>query len=139
MLVQTFSPEHFAIAAAVRHDYHAFAAAELPVRQEHGYPPYTAMIRLIVRGEQEKLAEQFARQAVERVGTLVAAAAPLDVRIQGPAPCPMAKLRGKYRFHSLLSSARGPELRAVVREAASELEPPEGVQWVVDVDPVDLL
>ena len=138
VLVQTFSPEHFAIAAAVRHDYHAFAAAELPVRHEHGYPPYTAMIRLIVRGEQEKLTEQFAKQATERVLAL-AAAAPLEARILGPAPCPIARLRGKYRFHALLSSPRGDELRAIAGEATSELEPPEGVQWVVDVDPVDLL
>lgn len=139
VLVQTFSPEHFAIAAAVRHDYHAFAAAELPIRGEHGYPPYAGMIRLIVRGEQEKLTEQFAGQAVEMLRAAVEAAAPLECRLLGPAPCPIAKLRGKYRFHALLSSPAQEELRVAVRGTIPKLEPPEEVQWVIDVDPVDLL
>ncbi|HUE71551.1 MAG TPA: primosomal protein N' [Pirellulaceae bacterium] len=139
VLVQTFSPDHFAIAAAVRHDYHAFAAAELPIRMEHGYPPYTGVIRLIVRGEQEKLTEQFAAQCVDLLRGAVDAAAMPHVRLLGPAPCPIAKLRAKFRFHAILSSSVPDELRRVVRETISQFEPPEGVQWVVDVDPVDLL
>ena len=137
VLVQTFSPEHFAIAAAVRHDYHAFAAAELPIRSEHGYPPYTGVIRLIVRGEQEKVTEQFAEQAMKLLRDK--ATALTTARLLGPAPCPIAKLRAKYRFHVLLSSPTPEQLRAAVRAAMPNLEPPEGVQWVIDVDPVDLL
>ena len=53
MLVQTFSPEHPAIAAAVRHDFQAFAARELPIRQSLDYPPYANMIRIVVRGPAE--------------------------------------------------------------------------------------
>ena len=139
VLVQTFSPDHFAIAAAVRHDYQSFAAAELPIRSEHGYPPYTGMIRLIVRGEQEQVAEQFAARAVELMRQAAAAATGLEARILGPAPCPIARLRGKFRFHALLSSSIPDELRRVVGEVTKDLEPPQDVQWVVDVDAVDLL
>ena len=49
VLVQTFSPDHPAIRAAVKHDFAAFAREELPTRQVHGYPPTAAMVRLIVR------------------------------------------------------------------------------------------
>jgi primosomal protein N' (replication factor Y) (superfamily II helicase) len=139
VLVQTFSPDHFAIAAAVRHDYHAYAAAELPIRSEHGYPPYTGVIRLIVRGEQEKLTEQFAARCVDVLRGAVDAAAMPHARLLGPAPCPIAKLRAKFRFHAILSSPVPDELRRVVRDAILQFDPPEGVQWVVDVDPVDLL
>jgi primosomal protein N' (replication factor Y) len=139
VLVQTFSPEHYAIAAAVGHDYHAFAAAELPVRRDHGYPPYGRMLRLIARGQREKLVEQFAQQAVERLRSAVAAAAPLEARVLGPAPCPIAKLRGKFRYHALLSSTTPPQLHQAIGGALDALEPPEDVQWIMDVDPVDLL
>jgi len=139
VLVQTFSPDHFAIAAAVRHDYQTFAASELPIRSEHGYPPYAGMIRLIVRGEQEKLAEQFAAHAVELLRETAANANGLEARILGPAPCPIARLRGKFRFHALLSSSTPEVLRRVVREVSGELQTPPDVQWVVDVDALDLL
>ena len=54
VLVQTFSPDHPAIQAAVRHDYAAFAAGELPIRQMLRYPPFASMIRLVVRGRSSR-------------------------------------------------------------------------------------
>ena len=62
-----------------------------------------------------------------------------STRLLGPAPCPMAKLRGKYRYHALLFSTTGDEVRKVVGEITATFDPPEGVQWVVDVDPMDLM
>jgi primosomal protein N' (replication factor Y) len=124
----------------VRHDYQTFAAAELPIRSEHGYPPYTGMIRLIVRGDQERLAEQFAASAVEMLRAAAAAAATgLEARILGPAPCPIARLRNKFRFHALLSSTTPDDLRHVVRQVMAECQTPPEIQWVVDVDAIDLL
>ena len=69
VLVQTFSPDHPAIRAAVRHDYAAFAAEELPLREMLHYPPFAAMIRLVIRGESEAAAKEFAArlgQSVDR-------------------------------------------------------------------------
>jgi primosomal protein N' (replication factor Y) (superfamily II helicase) len=57
----------------------------------------------------------------------------------GPAPCPIHKLRGMFRYHVLMSSPAGELLRHAVRDVLDDLEPIEGVQWVVDVDPLDLL
>ncbi len=138
VLVQTFSPEHPAIQAAMRHDYAAFANLELPVRQEYRYPPMAALIRLIVRGETEGSAEQFADHIGQRVREMIETAK-ADVRILGPAPAPISKLRGKFRFHMLLQGQDGEQMRGIVRKATGDLKPPEGVQWVVDVDPLDLL
>ena len=67
VLVQTFSPDHPAILAAVRHDYAAFAAGELPIRQMLGYPPFASMIRLVVRGPVEPVAAEFANYLAQRV------------------------------------------------------------------------
>jgi primosomal protein N' (replication factor Y) len=143
VLVQTYSPEHYAIQAAIDHDYARFAAAELPSRQEHLYPPFASLIRFIVRSETDSAAEQFAEAAAAALQTAIDKAAlggnPLEHRLLGPAPCPIPKLRGMYRYHILLSSPAGDALREAVRTALAGLAEIEGVQWVVDVDPVDLL
>jgi primosomal protein N' (replication factor Y) len=138
VLVQTFSPEHPAIQAAIHHDYDAFAAQELPVRQQFHYPPAAWMVRLIVRGPVEAEAEAFADAVADR---LHAAKQAEDVapRILGPAPAPIAKLQGKFRFHILLQSQDSRALRALVRAATADLKPPGEVQWIVDVDPLNLL
>jgi len=138
VLVQTFSPDHYAIMAAIDHDYARFAAEELPSRQAHLYPPFASLIRLIVRGESEATTEQFAEAVGDKLRPAVEAAA-IEHRVLGPAPCPIAKLRGLFRYHVLLSSPAGEELRTAVRGVMENLELVEGVQWVVDVDPIDLL
>jgi primosomal protein N' (replication factor Y) (superfamily II helicase) len=138
VLVQTFSPDHYAILAAIDHDYARFAAAELPMRKEHLYPPYASLIRLIIRGTSQALAEQFAEGAGEELRAALAQTA-IEHRVLGPAPCPIAKLRGLFRFHVLTSSPDGEAMRRAVRGVVEEFEAIEGVQWVVDVDPQDLL
>jgi primosomal protein N' (replication factor Y) len=138
VVVQTYSPDHPAIQAAQQHDYAAFAALELPVRHEFHYPPAASMVRVIVRGGSEKQTEHFAEHIVQRLRD---AAAELEsgVRLLGPAPAPIAKLREKYRFHALLQGQDNDQMRTIIRRATDGLKPPEDVQWVVDVDPVDLL
>jgi primosomal protein N' (replication factor Y) len=138
VLVQTFSPDHYAILAAIDHDYARFAAAELPSRQAHLYPPFASLIRFIVRGESEVVTSEFADAVAAKLHAAIEAAA-IEHRLLGPAPCPIAKLRGLFRYHILLSSSNGAALRSAVRSVMESLEPVEGVQWVVDVDPLDLL
>ena len=138
VLVQTLSPDHPAILAAVRHDYQAFAAGEIPIRRMLSYPPFASMIRLVVRGPGEKVTGEFATRLAE----LLAAAAEkhqAQARLLGPAPAPFAKLRGKYRFQIQIQGRDGDKLRSAVREATADLKPPEDVQWIADVDPLDML
>ena len=73
------------------------------------------MIRVVVRGEAEMAAEHFAEHMVAKLRE-AAAAAGADVRILGPAPAPIAKLRGLFRFHALLQDPDRDRLRAVVRK-----------------------
>ncbi len=60
-------------------------------------------------------------------------------RVLGPAPCPFARLKGRYRFQIQVQGRDGERLRAAVARAIDGLEPPENVQWIVDVDPVEML
>ena len=138
VLVQTFSPEHDAIQAAVEHDYQRFAEHELPARKEYGYPPYAHMIRIVCRGPSDVLTEQFAEQIGEQIEAAIAGEN-VDARLLGPTEAPIAKLQDKYRYHMLVTGTALDAMRSLVKSATDELKPPDDVQWVVDVDPLDML
>jgi primosomal protein N' (replication factor Y) len=138
VLVQTLSPEHPSIIAARKHDYLGFAKLELPIRKEYGYPPCSSLIRGIIRGPSELATESFAEQLCGGISAALGTRCP-DARLLGPSPAPIGKLRGKYRFHFLLLGADLAALREIVHEAAATSKPPDEVQWVIDVDPLDML
>ena len=140
VIVQTFSPEHMAIQAAARHDYLQFAKAEIANRKKFNYPPLGSVARIIIRGAVEEVTEATAssllgrlESARDRLGA--------QVRLLGPAPPPIAKLRGKYRFHLLLQSLDPLQLGATIRMATKTFKIPEkdDVQYVIDIDPMDML
>ena len=138
VLVQTLNPEHPAIMAAVRHDYPRFASQELTTRRAAHYPPFSSMVRLIVRGPAEATARETAVSLGERMRTAVASMEASGVRVLGPGTAPIARLRGEFRFHLQLQGADGPKLREVVREGVRGFTAPAGVRWIADVDPWDM-
>jgi primosomal protein N' (replication factor Y) len=138
VLVQTFNPDHPAIVAATHHDYAAFAAGELPVREMLSYPPFAEMARLVVRGPVAEVACQFAGYLAGRL-TAALAGQQAQTRVLGPAPAPVGKLRGLHRFQIQIHGPDGDKLRAGIRLAIADLKPPEHVQWIVDIDPLDML
>ena len=135
--MQTYNPDHPAIQAAERHDYWRFAAQELPAREPFHYPPFGQMVRVIVRGSSESQVEQIADDLAERLDALVGIGP--DFRLLGPAPAPIAKLRGQFRFHLLVQAAELSPIRDVLRKVQQELGPPDDVHWLADVDPLDML
>ena len=62
-----------------------------------------------------------------------------DVRVLGPAPAPVEKLRGKYRFHMLVFSNQPNALQTVIGRVQAVVKPIDGIQWIVDIDPQDML
>jgi len=136
--VQTLSPDHPAIQAAARHDYRLFAAEELANRQSWSYPPFTSMVRMVVRGPREPVAKEFA-QHLAKLLTEAFAETGVAARLLGPAPAPISRLRGLHRFHLQVQSDDGPALHAAIKRVLPKLAPPDDVQWIVDVDPLDML
>jgi primosomal protein N' (replication factor Y) len=138
VLVQTFNPEHPAIQYAVRHDYEGFVNAELPMRQSLSYPPFASMVRLVIRGPRQEVAHQFA----DHLANLLKAELhdrQTTARVLGPAPAPLAKLRDLYRMQIQVQSLDGDALRAAIRDISAGLKPPDDIQWIADVDPIDML
>ena len=140
VLVQTFSPEHPAIQAAVRHDCDAFANYELPIREMLGYPPYGSMVRMVVRGAVDTVAKGFAENLADQVAAAFKRHQ-VDARVLGPAPAPFAKLRNLYRFQVQFQSLNTTGLHLAIADVVNDpkLKTPDDVQWIVDVDPLDML
>ncbi len=144
VLVQTFNPEQPCIALAASHDYAGFVASELTHRRAHHYPPYERLVRLIVRSRDQQAAADFAERlaraftpALQGLGSAPALAAP--VRLLGPAEAPVFRLKGYYRFHFQLQSASAAPLHEVLRAVLPALRPASGVEFTVDVDPLNML
>ena len=135
VLVQTFCPEHHAIQAAQHHDYLGFVAAELPMRQAAGVPPFGRVVRLIARGADDAAVAAY----IQKVGHALAASAPPTVRLLGPAPAPVVKIRNLFRYHLQLRAPAARPLQDLLRAALPALGPPNGVELAVDVDPISLL
>jgi primosomal protein N' (replication factor Y) (superfamily II helicase) len=108
------------------------------MRQMLRYPPFGAMVRLVIRGPVEPPTAEFAGHLATQVREALAAAQ-TEARVLGPAPAPFARLRGKYRFQIQLQGADGEQLRAAVRTVTAAVKTPEEIQWIVDVDPMDML
>jgi len=144
VVVQTYQPDHYAIAPAATHDYERFQREERPHRRELGWPPSGALARVVVSSEEEDAARQ---GALTLAG--VARATEGDVQVLGPAPAPLAKLRKRYRFQILLRKpvAAGETLEdagtavhhaaRAVQEAAGAL--PKTLRASVDIDPQSML
>ena len=124
--------------AAGNYDLPGFASQELPEREAFGYPPFASMIRLVIRGGSERTTLAFADELANRLRK-AAESQTTPIRILGPAPAPMAKLRDKFRFQLQLQTADGELLRQLVRSGTRDLKPPDDVAWIADVDPIDMM
>lgn len=134
-LVQTFNPQHPAVAHATRHDFPGYYRHEVRARQELGYPPFGSLARILAQDP----AEEAARARAEAAAALLEArAAEHGVRLLGPAPCPLPRIQDRYRWHLLLKAAADEPLRALLDASWPLLrQNPGGL--LIDVDPQDLL
>jgi primosomal protein N' (replication factor Y) (superfamily II helicase) len=135
VIVQTYSPDHPAIRLAALHDFVGFAERELPVRKEFGVPPYGRLVRVIARGGTEANVQSY----MDGLGDGLRAEADPSVRILGPAPAPVTKIRNLYRFHLQLRCPKSKPLQTLASAIGRRYAPPEGVEVAVDVDPISML
>jgi primosomal protein N' (replication factor Y) len=133
VIVQTFNPEHESIAAAAGHDYDAFYAREIESRRELFYPPFSRLANIVAQDDDSGAPERRLRAlaaALEGDG---------DLRVLGPAQCPLGRLRGKYRWHLLLKATDMETIRARLKHAMGRLTASERFGLSVDLDPMSLL
>lgn len=129
VLIQTRHPDAPVIAALAAGDRDAFYAAETEARRHAGAPPFGRWAAIIISSEDD--AE--ARQAANRLGD----ARPHidDLMILGPAPAPLAMLRGRYRYRFLINARRSVELQKIIMAWLATQQFAPGVRVGVDIDP----
>jgi len=135
-LIQTFNPDHHAIQCAQRHDYEAFYLQELEARRAPLYPPFCRLVNLLTRDVNPERAWRILQRVAD---TLEPLRGDKLLHILGPAPAPVERVEGHYRYHLLLKFAPSSEPAASLHDALSTLEPHERVQVQVDIDPVSLM
>jgi primosomal protein N' (replication factor Y) len=135
-IVQTLYPDHYSIQLACRQDFTAFFDKEMHFRRAMRYPPTVSLVNTIVRARTFAGAMDDAADIVERVRRLTKDRE--DVRVLGPAPPPLGKLRGEYRVQLLLKGANRTRVREALQTALSA-RPDLQRRVVVDVDPLSVL
>jgi len=135
VLIQTFRPGAPAVRLAREGKLEEFYAQELEERRQLGFPPFTRLIRLVLRGRSRQ-------KTLAAVGELTSA---LGARLEGvsevlgPAECPLARISGNYRFHTIVRARHFGEAHSRVSEVLNDYRAPAGVYVEVDVDPLALL
>jgi primosomal protein N' (replication factor Y) len=131
-IIQTLHPDHYSIRLATRQDYPDFYREELRYRQAMRYPPAVALINVVVRGRSFSEAMHSAADLAARLEPRQAFA------VMGPAPAPLARLRGEYRAQFFLKGRHRTAMRESLTRAIAAM-PELARRITVDVDPVGML
>jgi primosomal protein N' (replication factor Y) len=130
VIIQTYTPEHYGIQAASRHDYESFYQQELAFRREQGYPPFSRLVKLVYIHRDERRCQEEAEKLHRVLRNKIARLGLPGVDLIGPAPCFFRRLRGQYRWQIIV---RGQDPHPLLQDLALPLG------WRVDVDPVSVL
>ena len=151
VVIQTYMPEHYCIAAAQQHDYLGFYRQEVEARGALRYPPFSHVAVLLLRGKDEKEVIDTAHIVRDRLEiwqtdqehtSQVPDTKEPAVEILGPAPAPLSKIEGKFRWHLLLRSPTAEKIGQLLRHLVDD--PPatiksKAVELVIDIDPTNTL
>lgn len=140
VLVQTRVPTHYALRAAARHDFVGFAERELRERETPPYPPHRALVNVGVSGTSEKQVAAAMGDVADWLKALIAEA-DLAAEVVGPAPAPLARIKGRWRWHAIVR-CEDPRLLGRLLRYASRRAPHTkrgSVRVTFDRDPVSLL
>lgn len=127
--VQTRMPNAAVIQAIIKNDRDGFYSAELEARRAAAAPPFARLAAIIVSSEDNSEAMEIARLIGQTAPTVE------GFSVYGPAPAPLAMLRGRHRHRLLIHAHRSVELQVIVRDWLDQLEWPRAVRVGVDVDP----
>jgi primosomal protein N' (replication factor Y) len=155
VIVQTLHADEPAIVFASSHDYDGFSASELALRKEILYPPFARMLRFVVRHEQIEKAQQGAQQLADAMRKIFGlgesvgigqASVPSttlkmseQIRLIGPQPCGVLKVKNQFRFHILLLTTKAGLVQQMLWPRMEELARTNPAEIITDVDPMQVM
>ena len=142
VVIQTYYPNHYSLKAARLQDYSLFFKKEIEFRRRFQYPPFSALVNLLVQGKHREptlnQANNLCRILLENRKQISAGK---RIRILGPAPAPLERIKGEYRFQMLIKAVQRSEALQIIRLGLKNLSQ-QGASLkkvTIDVDPVSLL
>jgi len=130
-MLQTFQPEHPVIRAILGGDEEAFWRAEAAERRAAGVPPYGRLAGIVLSSPDVQEVFDFAA-ALARADTPLRR---IDARVYGPAPAPIARIRGRHRVRLLVKAAKGAPIQPAIAAWLGQLKVPANLRLAVDIDP----
>ncbi|HLF72636.1 MAG TPA: primosomal protein N' [Dehalococcoidia bacterium] len=129
VVIQTYTPDNYAIVAAAQHDYASFFAEEVALRREQAYPPFTRLARLVFSHSNAAYGERQADAMAQELRTRISQRGLPGAEVLGPAPPHVPKWHGRFRWQVTVRSPNPVEL-------VGDLTLAEG--WLLDIDPASL-
>ena len=133
VIVQTYAPSHYAVLAAAKHDYEKFYSQEIVSRKELLFPPFIHLVKMTVRARNEEATMKAAGELAECLRAEDGA-----LKISGPVPAPILRMRGYFRYNILLKAKDRLTISGLLRKVLNDFKKPHGVLVAVDVDPVSM-
>lgn len=141
VIIQTYSPDHYVFQHVRSHDYKSFFAAEVEFRRALNYPPFSRLVHLRLEGPGADEIENKAKGLANwlRAECRKQPAAYNGIEVLGPAPAPIARLRGRYRWQILLKGKKSATLLGLADRAKTTVPRSSRARLHVDVDPYNML
>ena len=141
VIVQTYRPQHYSVRLAASHNFSRFAEKELRYREDLSYPPFVRMINIRLEGLDQGRVKSLAEHLAQALHSLCQEQKEAPVLL-GPAPAPIERLKGRYRWHLLLKGRQSHTLHALVRKGKEMIlvrAKAQGIRVIVDVDPYSMM
>ncbi|MGA6974311.1 MAG: primosomal protein N' [Candidatus Binatus sp.] len=139
VLIQTFAPNHYSISAARDQDYARFMRRELQLRRDLMYPPFARLAMVRIEGAEPHIV----RRAAEAVAkSLARDSTPEGIRVLGPAPAPIERIKQRYRWQVMIKSRELKPMLAAIAAMRTEVGPSaerDDIYLAIDIDPVRML
>lgn len=141
VIIQTFTPDHYAFPHVISHDYKSFFNAEIELRRALNYPPFSRLVHLRLEGPLAQEVEAKAKMLGEELRERCRQNPKFREMIEllGPAPAPIERLRGRYRWQMLLKGKTSRSLLEFANQAREILPRSRGIRLHIDVDPYNML
>ena len=134
-VIQTFNPDHRVITKAVENDYFGFITEEIKIRKSLGYPPFTEILRWVVSGKEEQRAQEGSELLTEIIGSVLNERLE-DWELLGPAPCPIRRLKNRYRYNILIKSSNRLFLQSLVAYVQAAWMPAADLRLEFELNPL---
>jgi primosomal protein N' (replication factor Y) (superfamily II helicase) len=139
VIIQTYAPNHYSIRAARDQDYARFMRRELELRRDLMYPPFARLAMVRIEGAEPQIVRRIA-EAVAK--SLAKDSTPEGIRVLGPAPAPIERIKQRYRWQVMIKSRELKPMRAAIASMRAAVGPSaerDDIFLAIDIDPVRML